>query len=191
VPRLPSRLRPREISVALRRRVTIGTRRFHRSSTRAATATDLPLLETAVLDAAFPPSPRPPIAEALRVPHVARMIEGWPRPGDAGVIAMRGRQPVGAAWYRLFGPDEMQSQYAAADVPELAIAIARRHRGQGWGRVLLEALAERAGADGHRALDLQVGLSNRVAVDLYEQCGFERVGDPEDDLVWMRKQLRG
>jgi GNAT superfamily N-acetyltransferase len=148
-------------------------------------------LQTAVLDAAFPPSPRPPLDEALRAPHVARMIEGWPRPGDAGVIALRGRHPVGAAWYRLFAPEESRSRYADADVPELAIAIARYHRGQGWGRVLLDALVERAGADGHRALDLQVGLSNRVAIDLYEGCGFGRVGDPEDDLVWMRKQIRG
>ncbi|HEY7105796.1 MAG TPA: GNAT family N-acetyltransferase [Acidimicrobiia bacterium] len=170
--------------------MAVGTRRFHRSSTRTATASDLPLLQSAVVDAAFPPSPRPPVDEALRAPHVARMIDDWPRPGDAGVIAMRGRSAVGAAWYRLFDPEELRSQYAEPDVPELAIAIARHHRGQGWGGVALDALVECASTEGRRALDLQVGLTNRVAIRLYERTGFERVGDPEDDLVWMRKQIQ-
>ena len=56
--------------------------------------------------------------------------------------------------------------------------------------MLLESLAERARADGHSTLDLQVGLSNRRAVLLYLRRGWEPVGDPEGDLVWMRRSLR-
>src|SRR2546429_7419780 len=134
--RAPELLLALRAQCALRTRFAVATRGMHRSTTRDATADDLPLLQAAVLDAAFPPSPRPAFDVAIAVPHVARMIESWPRSGDAGVIAMRGRHPVGAAWYRVFAEDESRSQYARADVPELAIAVAPRHRGQGWGRAL-------------------------------------------------------
>ena len=177
------------VRVGLRRYVASRTRWMFRASTRPATADDLSLLEVAVIDAAFPPSPRPPVAVALREPNVARMVDGWLRPGDAGVIALRGRRPVGAAWYRLFEADEIVSRYGHPEIPELAIAVGETYRGQGWGRMLLTALAEEAWREGHAAIDLQVGQRNEPAVALYRSFGFEHVGEPEGELLWMRCEL--
>ena len=39
--------------------------------------------------------------EILRTPEPAHYVDGWPRPGDFGVIAQVGH-PVRAVWYRLF-----------------------------------------------------------------------------------------
>ena len=142
-----------------------------------------------VLEAAFPPSPRPPKAEALRTPHVARMVDGWPRPHDAGVVAIARNVRVGATWYRQFERHELRSQWADPEIPELAIAVSRHHRGRGLGRSLLVALLERARQEGYEALDLQVGQENLNAIALYESSGFEPVGTPETRLIWMRHRF--
>ena len=46
-----------------------------------------------------PGTPCPPTSTVLE----SRYVRGWPRVGDAGLIAMEGEsdEPVGATWYRL------------------------------------------------------------------------------------------
>ena len=130
------------------------------------------------------------MVEALREPHVARMVDGWLRPGDAGVIGVvRGRR-VGAAWYRTFSADELCSRHARPEFPELAIAVDGHFGGRGWGRALLGALIVQAQRDGFGAIDLQVGERNTRARTLYEGLGFDLVGEPEDGLIWMRRTLK-
>jgi len=71
---------------------------------RKATAADGPFLIRMLPHAAYPPwhEPRPTPAQVLRDPAVARYVVGWPRPGDAGVVALdRAARRIGAAWYRL------------------------------------------------------------------------------------------
>ena len=105
-----------------------------------------------------------------------RYVNAWGRPGDAGVIALDGGFPVGAAWYRLFRADEPGYGFVDERTPELAIAVVPNRRGRGLGREMLTALIERARRDGHPALSLSVEHDN-PAVGLYEALGFRRVGE--------------
>lgn len=56
------------------------------------------------------------------------------------------------------------------------IAVAPAHQHRGVGRALLSALLDAACARGCRRVDLEVRADNGVAMRLYEQFGFRRVG---------------
>ena len=51
-----------------------------------------------------PPLPR----EIIRQPELAHYVQGWPQPGDLGLIAteVSTGNPLGAAWLRLFSPED-------------------------------------------------------------------------------------
>ena len=155
---------------------------------RAATAADLPFLQAMLYEAAtWRPESQPPLEDVLADPHAARYLNGWGRPGDAGVIAEDERQ-VGAAWFRLFPAGDRGYGFVAEDVPELSIGVAPASRGRGIGTRLLEALVEAARADGHPAISLSVEPDN-PARRLYERAGFVRVAD--DGGAWtMLLELR-
>jgi GNAT superfamily N-acetyltransferase len=112
---------------------------------------------------------------------LSRYVNGWGRPGDTALVALDGPNPVGAAWYRLFTRDHPGFGYVDDETPELAIAVVPSRRGKGTGSMLLEALVDRARAEGHRALSLSVEAAS-PAVELYERQGFEKVG--ESDHSW-------
>ena len=59
-------------------------------------------------------------------------------------------------------------------MPELAIAVAPRHRRRGIGGALLDSLIERARKDGRPALSLSVAAHNRSRL-MYERAGFSKV----------------
>ena len=124
---------------------------------------------------------------ALANPHVRRYLNGWGRPGDAGVVAVsEDGQRLGAAWYRLFPVDERGWGFVAADVPELSIGVVGAARGSGVGGASLAALLELAREQGHRTLSLSVDRQN-PARRLYERVGFRDAGifDPTDTSVTM------
>ena len=104
-----------------------------------------------------------------------RYVEGFGRPGDAGVIAHAGEEPAGAAWYRLLPASDAGYGYVADDIPELTIGVAARFRGQGVAAGLIERLKARAAADGLRAISLSVEPENH-ARRIYERAGFEPAG---------------
>jgi ribosomal protein S18 acetylase RimI-like enzyme len=106
--------------------------------------------------------------------EIARYIVGFGRDGDAGVVAELDGDPVGAAWYRLLAGADPGYGFVAEDIPELSVAVDARHRRVGVGRRLLEALLERARADGVVRVSLSVEFDN-PAVRLYESLGFETV----------------
>ena len=105
-----------------------------------------------------------------------RYVAGWGRPGDSALVAIDEFQPVGAAWFRLFEPDEPGYGYVDDRTPELTIAIVPRRRGTGLGRELLTRLLEQARADGYAELSLSVEPDTE-AINLYEDYGFEKVGE--------------
>jgi GNAT superfamily N-acetyltransferase len=108
-----------------------------------------------------------------RVPGslVSRYVRGWGRPGDTAVIALEGGFPVGAAWFRLFGAAEPGYGFVDDQTPELAIAVVPSKRGHGIGDELLQALLEKATAEGFARLSLSVEPGN-PARKLYERHGF-------------------
>lgn len=117
--------------------------------------------------------PRPTV---LTDPPHSAYISGWQRPADRGVVAIgRDRQPVGAAWYRLFGADRPAYGFVATGVPELIIGVRPMWRAQGVGRALLRELTAAARAEGFARLALSVEHGN-FAVDFYRSEGFAVVG---------------
>ncbi|HET8812754.1 MAG TPA: GNAT family N-acetyltransferase [Gaiella sp.] len=120
---------------------------------------------------------------------VALYVKAWGRPGDAAMIAIDAGFPVGAAWYRLFARDRRGYGFVDERTPELAIAVVPNARGKGVGAALLEALLDRARAEGYDTISLSVDRNNAGAIGLYERYGFERVGE-EDDSVTMLAHLQ-
>ena len=121
---------------------------------------------------------------------MARYVKGWGRPGDTALIAVDDGFPVGAGWYRLFRREQPGYGFVDEETPELAIAVVPSRRGRGLGEALLNALSERARADGYRALSLSVERDNAL-VSFYEKHGFESVAEDGGDSVTMRRELTG
>ena len=56
---------------------------------------------------------------------VARYVNNWGRPGDAGLIAWE-NGPIGAAWYRVFPGSAPGFGFVDEQTPELTIAVVVR-----------------------------------------------------------------
>jgi len=145
---------------------------------RDAASADLPFLADMLYEAAIAAPPLRGLSrpDVLAQPGIARYLAGWGRPGDAALIAEEAGLPRGAAWYRLYPPDNRGAGIVAEPgVPELSIAVTPQHRGRGIGSVLLTALIERARADGFPRLRLAVAPDNPAA-SLYRRHGFVDAG---------------
>jgi ribosomal protein S18 acetylase RimI-like enzyme len=123
-------------------------------------------------------------ADAPMEPSVQRYVNGWGRSGDACVIAVEGRAPVGAAWYRLFRAEEPGYGFVDENTPELSIAVVPSRRGRGYGDELLTALLAQARRDGFPRVSLSVAREN-PALKLYERHGFRPVGEGGDSLTML------
>ena len=121
--------------------------------------------------------------------QAARYIKGWGRPGDTVLIAIDDGFPIGAAWYRLFRKDQPGYGFVDEETPELAIAVVPSRRGRGIGEALIEALSERARADGFTALSLSVERGNEALETFYGQHGFVVFGEGDEYSVTMRRAL--
>ena len=117
-------------------------------------------------------------------------LKAWGRPGDTVVIALVDGFPVGAAWYRLFTAGKPGYGFVDEKTPELAIAVVPNARGKGVGSALLDALLDRARADGYPAVSLSVDKRNAGAIHVYEEHGFSLVAE-NDDSVTMVCALSG
>lgn len=63
------------------------------------------------------------------------------------------------------------------EVHLLNITVAPPHQGEGWGRVMLDALALWSRAQGAQWLWLEVRTGNLRAQRVYQRYGFRRVGE--------------
>lgn len=117
---------------------------------------------------------------------LSRYVEGWGRPGDAALVTIEAFRPVGAAWYRLFDASEPGYGFVDEETPELTIAVVPSRRGHGHGRELLEALLERARAEGYARISLSVEPDN-PALRMYEQHGFAKVGERGGAFVMLAR----
>lgn len=123
--------------------------------------------------------------DALADPAISRYIDGWKRPGDAGVVAIDSTgTPIGACWYRLFAADRPGFGFIAPGVPELTLGVVGIWRGEGIGRDLLRSALSQARQQGHSRMSLSVDRSN-FATKLYQAEGFRTVerGASADTMV--------
>ncbi len=144
---------------------------------RTAWRDDIQLLRVLLLEAAFwrPNVVRPPLEQALADPELARYVEGFGRPGDFGVVAEEGAEPLGAAWWRYFQSAAPGHGFVDEATPEVSAAVLPAHRERGIGTVLLAALERQARDQGIKRLSLSVERDNR-ATALYERLGFRSLG---------------
>jgi ribosomal protein S18 acetylase RimI-like enzyme len=146
---------------------------------RPAAPRDLPFLREMLFEAGFwrPGRARPALAEGLARPDLAKLLAGWGRPGDFGVVAESAEGgPLGAAWYRFWSEADHSYGFVSPDVPELAIGVRAEARGAGVGERLLRALLAAAAGRGVGQLSLSVERDN-PALRLYERVGFRRAGE--------------
>jgi ribosomal protein S18 acetylase RimI-like enzyme len=113
---------------------------------------------------------------------VTRYVNGWGRRGDRSVIAIDDFHPVGAAWYRLYPEGEPGFGFVDPEAPELTIGVVPARRGKGIGSELLDALLDRARAEGFKRISLSVEKTS-PAVHLYESRGFKAVRENEDFVM--------
>ena len=119
---------------------------------------------------------------------VYRYVRNWGRTGDAGVVAMDGPHAYGAAWYRLFTVDEPGFGFVDEKTPELTIAVVPSRRGKGAGKELLDALLDRARADGFQAISLS---TDERQVPWYEGFGFETVAQSPHAVTMVKRLSLG
>ena len=103
---------------------------------------------------------------------VYRYVQNWGRPGDAGVLALQGPHPAGAAWYRLFTERAPGFGFVDEQTPELTLAVVPSRRGGGVGGEMLTALLERARTEGYEAISLSAAKEQAA---YYERFGFTDV----------------
>lgn len=134
-----------------------------------------------------PEKPTPTADQVLADPRYAMYLEGWPRPGDYGLVAEQDEpdEPLGAAWYRTYTEASHGHGFVADDVPELSIAVVASRRREGIGRRLLVDLIAAGTAQGHRALSLSV-RSDNPARRLYESVGFVPVEKHGSSWIMVR-----
>lgn len=142
------------------------------TTTRRATAADLPFLEEVFVIAADWNPEAVKGAEFWHAdPTFQKYLAGFPRDTDLGFIAEREGQDAGAVWSRYFTAADPGYGFVAEDIPELSIGVVAGRRGEGIGRALLNAML----AASPVSLSLSVEDGN-PALELYRKSGFVPVG---------------
>lgn len=116
--------------------------------------------------------------------------------GHAAVTLRRAPQDATASSGELVA--YLMAMEVVDEVHLLNITVEPEHQGQGWGRCLLDALADWAARRGAQSLWLEVRASNARARAVYERHGFVSVGlrpgyyparGAREDAVVMRRDL--
>jgi ribosomal protein S18 acetylase RimI-like enzyme len=143
--------------------------------TREATAADVPFLERILLEA-YNWSGENFTLDRIRTDGIARRyIEGFPSPGDVGIVALDDDGPVAAVWGRALPPERAGYGFVSADIPELTLGVLPHGRRRGVASRLMDEIVRLADDRGIPGLSLSVEDGN-TARRLYERAGFEVAG---------------
>lgn len=105
--------------------------------------------------------------DSLQSGYPAHLLVSPPRPGEATTALTASGQVLLGYLVAMKGVDEVHL---------LNITVAPEHRRQGWARVMMQALAAWATADGADCLWLEVRAHNEPALALYRGFGFVTMG---------------
>jgi GNAT superfamily N-acetyltransferase len=125
---------------------------------------------------------RPQLDEALTNPELARYVQDFGCPGDFGVVAEEGAEPLGAAWWRYFQAGAPGYGFVDEATPEISAAVLPGHRRRGIGTALLGALQREARIQRIDRLSLSVEQDN-PAIALYERLGVRPLDRERDALT--------
>ena len=142
---------------------------------RRTRADDAAFLREMLFEATYwqPSKPRPTLEAGLADPELAKVFEGWGRPGDLAMVATDGSgERIGAAWLRRWSARDHTRGFVDQQTPELGIGVRQDFRRHGVGTALLLAVLGRAREDGVPRVSLSVEIEN-VARLLYERFGFQ------------------
>jgi ribosomal-protein-alanine N-acetyltransferase len=110
--------------------------------------------------------------DAIRAGHPAWLLTAQARlPADAVCTRTKSQRLLLGYGVALASPDVWHV---------LNLVVSPDHRRQGWGRLMLQALGQRAQTAGAEGLLLEVRESNKAARALYASIGFEQVGHRKD-----------
>lgn len=156
-------------------------------SLRDAAPSDVAFLRQMLHVAIYVHEGEEPVPESVvEEPELRRYVDGFGRRrGDLGVVALEREHPVGACWLRAFSLDAPGYGWIEGGVPELSVAVVEEARGRGLGTTLIEAVLQRAAAQGVARVSLSVDPRSR-ALHLYERLGFEAAGREGTSVTMVR-----
>ena len=125
------------------------------------------------LEAQFEPLTEARLDEVLRVEQAA-YAQPWARGHFADSLRAGYECQLLTADATLLG--YFVAMKGLDEVHLLNITVAPAHQGQGWARVMLDALAIWSRGQGAQWLWLEVRVSNQRALQIYEHHGYRRVG---------------
>ena len=146
---------------------------------RQASINDYHFLREMLYEALFVPEGEKPFPKSiLDLPEISKYTENWASPGDFGIIAGDGDEPVGAVWGRLFKSNNRGYGYIDDKTPELTMAVKNSYRNRGIGAELMRRFLILAKEKGHKAVSLSVDKRNRAA-GFYREIGFKIINEAE------------
>ena len=122
---------------------------------------------------------RPADAAAIAALHGASFQRGWGEDEVYRLLIEKNVVAHRAMTGAMTGPTMagfILSRLAAGEAEILSIAIARKQRGRGFARPLLDLNLRRLAGLGARTVFLEVDENNRPARALYRRAGFAEVG---------------
>ena len=125
-------------------------------------------------EAAFEPMTEPRLEEVLAIERLA-YGHPWTRGNFSDSLRSGYQAQLLCAGGQLLG--YFVAMKGVDEVHLLNITVAPLYQGQGWGRVMLDALSLWSRAQGAQWLWLEVRVSNLRAQKVYERYGYRRVGD--------------
>lgn len=143
---------------------------------------EYPLLDEFLYQAIFiPKGAEPPQRDIIGQPELQVYVQNFgQQSGDSCLVADVGGEPVGAVWVRIM------NDYGHIDdrTPSFAISLLPQYRGHGIGTALMRAMLSQLRENGVGQASLAVQKDN-YAVKMYRKCGFEVVGENEQEYIML------